>query len=401
MPTAFRRIIGPVKRQGAERYLRLTLLSFAASVILTRTYLTLTGFPQLGSGTLHIAHLLWGGLLLFIAALLPLILANRWVYFTTGILSGVGVGLFIDEVGKFITRTNDYFYPAAAPIIYATFLLTVLLYLQISRQPSRDDRAELYRIFEDLGEVLDHDLDPRERASLEERLKAVVARGSHPDYVRLATDLLDFLNSPAVLLSSPAPGYLDRLATRSRAAEARVLTRVRFKAVLVIALIILGFLEASTAATSGLALYEVATTANLAGAESQVLAKEDPGAPAAVDSAEPRSANRPVHPGARTVRSRIAFWLRSGLEILVGILMILGAILLLWGRERRGVLLGIFGLLLALTTINLLVFYFDQFGAVAQALVQFLLLVALLRYRRRYLLVPARPAGLPTQVSPA
>jgi hypothetical protein len=41
---------------------------------------------------------------LFIASLLPLIFANRRVYDWAAVLSGVGVGLFIDEVGKFIQK---------------------------------------------------------------------------------------------------------------------------------------------------------------------------------------------------------------------------------------------------------------------------------------------------------
>src|SRR5512133_4047535 len=97
----------PVKREGAERYLFLSLISFAMSVIFTRTFLELTGYPKMGNSTLHIAHVLWGGLLLFIASLLPLIFANRWMYNAGAVLAGLGVGLFIDEVGKFITSTND------------------------------------------------------------------------------------------------------------------------------------------------------------------------------------------------------------------------------------------------------------------------------------------------------
>lgn len=125
------RVRKPVQRGGAQRYLLVTLLSFAVSVAGTRLLLELTGYPQLSRGELHIAHVLWGGLLLFASSLLMLILANRWVYLLGAVLAGLGVGLFVDEVGKFITQTNDYFYPAAAPIIYAFFLLTVLLYLQI------------------------------------------------------------------------------------------------------------------------------------------------------------------------------------------------------------------------------------------------------------------------------
>ncbi len=122
-----RAIRRPVRRIEADDDILLMLLSFATSVVITRVFLQLTGFPKIGGDSgLHIAHLLWGGLLLFIATLLPMIYANQWVYPFMAILAGAGVGLFIDEVGKFITATNDYFYPAAAPLIYGFFLITVL-----------------------------------------------------------------------------------------------------------------------------------------------------------------------------------------------------------------------------------------------------------------------------------
>ena len=41
----------PVRREDAERYLALTLVSFAATVIATRWFLQLTGFPKIGGGT--------------------------------------------------------------------------------------------------------------------------------------------------------------------------------------------------------------------------------------------------------------------------------------------------------------------------------------------------------------
>src|ERR671918_2191291 len=101
----------PVRREGAERYLLVMLVSFAGTVIVTRWFLELTGFPQIGGGDLHIAHALWGGAVLFAAALLPIVLAGRFVYLASAFLAGLGMGLFIDEVGKFITAENDYFYP--------------------------------------------------------------------------------------------------------------------------------------------------------------------------------------------------------------------------------------------------------------------------------------------------
>src|SRR5258707_2828396 len=89
-----------VRSHNAHTYLLITLVSFSTTVVMTRLFLTLTGFPKIGGGVLHIAHLLWGGLLLFIASILAILLANRWAYVTNALFSGIGVGLVIDEVGK-------------------------------------------------------------------------------------------------------------------------------------------------------------------------------------------------------------------------------------------------------------------------------------------------------------
>jgi len=122
-------------REGAERYLLLTVVSFVVAVVGTRWYLQATGYPQVGGGELHVAHMLWGGLLLVIAALLPLVVAAPRALTASAVLAGAGTGLFIDEVGKFITASNDYFYPLAAPLIYGLFLLLVLLFVILRRRP--------------------------------------------------------------------------------------------------------------------------------------------------------------------------------------------------------------------------------------------------------------------------
>ena len=63
-----------VKRNQAESYLLISLVAFAVTVIGVRVFLEATGYPQIGNSVLHIAHAIWGGLLLFVAVLLPLLL---------------------------------------------------------------------------------------------------------------------------------------------------------------------------------------------------------------------------------------------------------------------------------------------------------------------------------------
>jgi hypothetical protein len=82
------KIRSAVRRDHAESYVLTCLVAFAVTVIVTRVYLELAGYPQLGNSVLHIAHALWGGLLLFVAALLPLALANRWAIEASALLGG-------------------------------------------------------------------------------------------------------------------------------------------------------------------------------------------------------------------------------------------------------------------------------------------------------------------------
>jgi hypothetical protein len=345
------RLREPVQREGAERYLRITLLSFAASVIVTRLYLELAGYPQVGGHTLHIAHVLWGGLLLFIAALLPLILANRGVYTIGALLSGIGVGLFIDEVGKFITQANDYFYPPAASIIYAFFLLVVLVYYRVRRPPSRSARAELYRALDGLSEVLDHDLDRHERARLEQDLRAVARQQDDPDLARLASALLDYLSSDSLRLAPDVPTLWRKLWVRARRWEQRWIKRPQLKAILVV-----GFVLAAIPDVVGVVLFL---------------------APLLTQAVSPAHLVAPA--------------IHAGLETLTGLPLLIAATLLLLGRDRAGIVLGYITLLASLTIVNLLIFYFDQFQAIAEALVQFALLHAAIHYRRYHL--PPLPAA--------
>lgn len=348
----------PVKREGAERYILLSLISFAISVIVTRTFLQLTGYPQIGGPTLHIAHVLWGGLLLFIASLLPLILANRWAFNASAILSGVGVGLFIDEVGKFITQTNDYFYPPAAPIIYAFFLLTVLLYMTVRRPDKATPRGMMYRVLGDLTEVLDRDLQPQEQASMEARLAAIAEQSDDANMRELVVALTRFLDNKQLILSRHKPNVFQRLGQYLLPFLNRTFTRRRLRLLIMACLGGLGVV----------ALYNFARL---------LIAIPAPG-PAIQIIITPLVSRGQLHSAQET----IWYFVRTFLEGGAGILLLVSGAFLAVRRERSGVLLGILGLVIWISVINLLVYYFDQFGAVLMTIVQFFVLTLMLYYRK-------------------
>lgn len=352
------RVRRPLRRERGEMYLLLTLLSFAASVAATRLFLELAGYPQLGNSTLHIAHVLWGGLFLFAAALLPLIFSNRWVYGTSAILAGIGVGLFIDEVGKFITQSNDYFYPGAAPIVYAFFLLTVLLYLRVRKPSQREPRSELYQALDSFQEILDHDLDSSEKDRLEENLHYVIQHGEHPDLVHLAEHLQSFLRSDLLHVAPELPSSLERMQAWALRFEARWLGRKRQRAIL---------------SGIGFALGVLATINFLRLA----FGTREP------EHLELWLADLIQFSPIEDLRGFLWFMTRVSLEGSVGFLLLTGSVFLVLGRDEWGVTLLYYSLLLSLTVTNLLVFYFDQFSTILPASVQFLLLLGLSHYRKR------------------
>ena len=81
--------------------------------------------------------------------------------------------------------------------------------------------------------------------------------------------------------------------------------------------------------------------------------------------------------------------LRLGLESTTGLLTVFAVVMLLLRRETEAIGVAIFAVILSLTTVVLLTFYLDQFGAIYTAALQFVSLVILWTYRRWYLDDPA------------
>jgi hypothetical protein len=336
-----KKIRSVVRRDHAEKYLLTSLVAFAITVIIIRVFLQLTGFPQIGNSVLHIAHALWGGLILFVAVLLPLALANRWAIQGSALLGGIGIGLFIDEVGKFITQTNNYFFPPALSLIYGFFLLTILVYLYIRRSHQENPRTAMYHVFEGLQDLLDGDLDQVEAAHIEAQL--AIAKGSdRQEIFSLAGAINSYLQYEKDHLAAAEPDiwkrtfkWVDEMGQRLGREGHRTLISV----ILVLWLVfVAGFIF--------------------------VLVQ-----------------------GGEILDSQVLQW-RDALIVIqfsIGILMILAIIAWLTGNEERGLQFAVIGFLLSLVALQTLYFYLSQFSALTTTLIQFSFLLILLGYRRWYL----------------
>ncbi len=335
-----KKIRSPVRRDYAENYLLTSLAAFAVTVIATRLFLELTGYPQIGNEVLHIAHALWGGLLLIVGVLLPIAFANRWAIQASALLGGVGIGLFIDEVGKFITQANDYFFPPALALIYGFFLVLVFVYLHFRRPQEADPRRALYHVFEGLQDALDGDLDQEEAARIFAQLE--VARGSErPALIGLANAIGAYLETEAEHLASADPGVFRRVRYRLES-FVQGLGRGVYRGAVTLLLAIWVFSSASYTAY-------LLTGSTL---ESQ---------------AQPW---------------RIAILL---LQAAIGGLMLAALLAWLRRRERVGIEFAEGGLLLSLVALQTIEFYLSQLSALGATLLQVGFLVVLMGYRRWHL----------------
>lgn len=152
-----------IRNIDAQNFFELFFVSAILSILTIRSYLFVTDFPKIGGGNLHIAHMLWGGLFMLIAIYLLLTYMGKWVGYTAAILGGIGFGTFIDELGKFITNDNNYFYQPTIALIYAIFIVLYLFAHFSQRLHKFTSEEYLINGLEILKEAVLLDLDKKEQ----------------------------------------------------------------------------------------------------------------------------------------------------------------------------------------------------------------------------------------------
>jgi hypothetical protein len=168
---------GLVRRVEAGGALETVLVSAVATLLGIRAYLQATGFPQVGGGGLHIAHMLWGGLLMLIALVLALIYIGRPARFLAAVVGGAGFGTFIDELGKFITRDHDYFFRPTAGLLYVIFVLLFLSFRAMDRHRPGTREGALANAADALPELVVGGATEAERARVLRLLDSSGASG--------------------------------------------------------------------------------------------------------------------------------------------------------------------------------------------------------------------------------
>jgi hypothetical protein len=132
-----------VRDADAGDSIEILLVAAIGSILAIRAFLAATGYPQIGGGGLHIAHMLWGGFFMLAALVLLFRYWNPSLRRLAAVLGGIGFGTFIDELGKFITSDNDYFFQPTVALLYVLFMLLFLLVRAIRRAAPLSPQEQL------------------------------------------------------------------------------------------------------------------------------------------------------------------------------------------------------------------------------------------------------------------
>jgi hypothetical protein len=158
---------------------------------------------------------------MLVALALLLSFVGRSLRTPAAVVGGVGFGLFIDEIGKFITADNDYFFRPTAAIIYLIFVVLFLISQGMQRRRALGPRERLVNALDLLTESARRRLDDRERTCALELLDG--ADGEQ--LVGGVRNLLEETQS----VPAPGPGPLARTHERVRAAFAELVERRWFR----------------------------------------------------------------------------------------------------------------------------------------------------------------------------
>lgn len=216
-----------IRNYEAWGHLEMLMVAAVAAVLTIRIFLELTDYPQLRGAGLHIAHMLWGGLFMLIAIFILLSYLGKTLDRWAAIAGGLGFGIFIDEVGKFVTADNDYFYRPAISLMYVCFVFLFLAMHAVHARPRYSEREYLMNALQKLEDLVMHDLDADERR----QVLALLKRSDPTDpLVRSLRQLL----THADLVPPRRPGPSHRLRRLLRRLYRRIASLPQFPRIIIL-----------------------------------------------------------------------------------------------------------------------------------------------------------------------
>lgn len=177
-----------IRNISSRRHLDTFLVFAASTILITRAFLFLTGWPMLGGESLHIAHMLWGGFGMLIALILLFSFLGQRVVHMAAIFGGIGFGLFIDELGKFLTHDNNYFFQPTAMLIYIIFIGLYFLIRELDKQVKLTEEERAVNALFLSQEMVLRQFDITEKKRLQKLLKRP---GNHASLFKQLQHIMD------------------------------------------------------------------------------------------------------------------------------------------------------------------------------------------------------------------
>src|SRR5439155_13732845 len=82
------------------------------------------------------------------------------------LVGGVGFGTFVDELGKFITSDNNYFFQPTVALIYAIFIVLLMSFRGLERRLYASPEEYVANALELLQEALLHEMGEQEKVKI-------------------------------------------------------------------------------------------------------------------------------------------------------------------------------------------------------------------------------------------
>ncbi len=255
-----------LRSYDSGRRLDLFLVCAVGSVIGNRVFLIITGYPQLGNGTLHISHAIWGALMMAVAVIFSIsfLAPNNRTFIA--FIGGCGFGWFIDELGKFITRDVNYFFKPTIALIYFVFITMYLVFRGIQRRAYTADEAVLNGLEAVKSAAIGELSEPRRRSAM----SLLEQTGADDAIARQVRSLL----ADASGLPDPRPNRFERAGRGIRAWYLRAATRTWFKGAVTAWFVVIGsgqllvavFLAADHGAIRGMEEWATVVSSGVSGA---------------------------------------------------------------------------------------------------------------------------------------